>query len=56
MFERITKALPWAGEMINKTKTGEILNEMISITPVLNGKPYPIYYIAVNRPLNEENI
>ena len=54
MFEKITKALPWSGEMINKTKTGEILNEMVSITPVLNGKPYPIYYIAVNRPINGE--
>ena len=56
MFEKITKALPWAGEMINKTKSGEILNELISITPVLNGKPYPIYYIAVNRPISKESV
>lgn len=54
MFNSITTAVPWSGEMTNKTKTGKILHEMVTITPVLNGKPYPIYYIAVNRPLLKE--
>jgi PAS domain S-box-containing protein len=54
MFKSITSAIPWSGEMTNKTRTGKLLRELVSITPVLNGKPYPIYYIAVNRPITKE--
>lgn len=54
MFKSITAAVPWSGEMTNKTRTGKVIREIVSITPVLNGKPYPIYYIAVNRPITKE--
>ena len=56
MFKSIAAAIPWSGEMINKTKAGRVLVETVSITPVLNGKPYPIYYIAVNRPPLKEQL
>jgi PAS domain S-box-containing protein len=49
MYKSLAKAEVWTGVMINKTKSGEILRELVTITPILNGKPYPIYYIGINR-------
>lgn len=49
MYKAINKAQVWSGIMINKTKSGDLLREIVTITPVLNGKTYPIYYIGVNR-------
>lgn len=49
MHDTISRGEVWTGNMINKTKSGTLLHETVTITPVLNGKPYPIYYIGVNR-------
>ena len=49
MYEHINNAQSWSGEMINKTKSGDLIKEHVTITPILNGKPYPIYFIGVNR-------
>jgi PAS domain S-box-containing protein len=39
----------WSGEVSSVSKTGELVPGILTITPVLNGKPYPIYYIGVKR-------
>jgi PAS domain S-box-containing protein len=49
MFESINNGISWTGKMINKTKSGTEIEEVVTITPILNGKPHPIYYIGVNR-------
>ena len=51
MYKSINNAEPWEGTMINKTKSGKVIRDNVVITPVLNGKPYPIYFIGINRPI-----
>lgn len=52
MHESINKGNVWSGIVSNKTKTGEVLLEVLTITPVMNGKPYPVYFIGVKRPVD----
>lgn len=49
MQKTLLSAHTWVGELYTKTKYDEEMLETIHITPILNGKPYPIYYICVNR-------
>jgi len=49
MYKHINAGEFWSGVLENKTRDGSIIKEIVSITPVLNGKPYPVYYIGVKR-------
>lgn len=52
--DTITKGDIWQGPITNKHKDGTLIDGVLTITPVLNGKPYPIYYIGVKRLKNKE--
>lgn len=39
----------WQGKVSNKHKNGTLVDGMLTITPMLNGKPYPVYYVCVKR-------
>lgn len=52
--ETIIRGEVWQGSIINKHKDGTKVEGVLTITPVLNGKPYPIYYIGVKRLTNKE--
>lgn len=49
MLSTINSGEPWTGILENKTSRGYNVQEIVTITPVLNGKPYPVYYICVKR-------
>lgn len=51
MYKTLGAAHAWVGELFSRDKDGIEFKELVHITPILNGKPYPIYYICVNRPL-----
>lgn len=47
--ETITKGITWTGIINSELPSGKTIAEDVTITPILNGKPYPIYYIGVKR-------
>lgn len=49
MLNAISSGDAWTGVLENKTKDGTSINEIVTITPVLNGKTYPVYFICVKR-------
>jgi PAS domain S-box-containing protein len=49
MKQTIIAGEPWTGILDNRTSSGKNIKEVVTITPVLNGKPYPVYYICVKR-------
>jgi PAS domain S-box-containing protein len=55
MFASILKAKIWSGEMVNQKKDGTLIKSLVTITPVLNGKPEPIYYIGLSRSLERRS-
>lgn len=52
MKESISKGASWTGELIYQHKNGSSLRANVTVTPIMNGKPYPIYYIVVLRGIN----
>lgn len=52
LSETISSGRTWTGVVINRRKNGETFPENITISPILNGKPYPIYYIVVKRSID----
>jgi PAS domain S-box-containing protein len=53
--DTIMKGEIWQGSVLNRHKDGSMVDGVLTITPVLNGKPYPIYYIGVKRLTNKES-
>lgn len=45
----IAKGITWNGVISSDLPSGKKITEDVTITPILNGKPYPIYYIGVKR-------
>ncbi len=55
MSKTITSGEVWTGVLTNRKKNGDTFQEIVTISPVLNGKPYPVYYISVKRLLERRS-
>lgn len=54
MWAALNNRKAWAGVLINKSKTGEILEDYSVITPIMNGDPdVPAYFVSVRRTLSK---
>lgn len=49
LWDTITHASPWSGEVVNKRKDGSLYTEELSITPVLGNDGEIAHYIAVKQ-------
>ena len=47
LWEHVKANKPWAGEITNKSRSGQIIPCFTTIIPIMNGLPEPIYYISV---------
>lgn len=56
MNDTIIRGDPWTGVVYNKRANGRVVQELLTITPVLNGKPHPIYYIGVKRLIERRKV
>ena len=53
LWETITAGRNWQGEIINRKKSGELLAELVSISPVTNNEGRATHYVAVRQNLGE---
>ncbi len=56
LWETITSAREWRGEMENRRKNGDIFREAVSISPVLNPYGEITHFIAVKEDITERHL
>jgi hypothetical protein len=54
MWNTIRSNITWTETVINKCQNNKLINCLVTILPIMNGDPNPIFYICVMKVIDHE--